>query len=161
MIRQKTAVLLGFSLELGALLAGASEADRKALREFGINIGIGFQLKDDLLDAFADPSKFGKQVGGDIVANKKTYLLIKALERAEGKTKKELSFWLLSKKFRKTEKVRAVKQIFEKLEIPSIVDRKVNHFFRKGFESLDQVGGDAVRVNLLRQYTQTLIERQS
>ena len=161
MIRQKTAVLLGFSLELGALLAGAPEADRKALREFGINIGIGFQLKDDLLDAFADPRKFGKQVGGDIIANKKTYLLIKALERAEGRTKKELSFWLLTRKFRKAEKVRAVKLIFETLDIPLTVNRKVDHFFKRGFESLDHVSGDPTRVNLLRQYARTLIERQS
>src|SRR5690606_19654604 len=69
MIRLKTAVLLGFSLELGAILADASIPERKALREFGINIGLGFQLKDDLLDAYADPKKFGKQIGGDIIAN--------------------------------------------------------------------------------------------
>jgi geranylgeranyl diphosphate synthase type II len=80
MIRLKTAVLLGFSLEFGAILANSSVEDQNALREFGVNIGIGFQLKDDLLDAYADPKKFGKQVGGDIIANKKTYLLIKALE---------------------------------------------------------------------------------
>ena len=82
MIRLKTAVLLGFSLELGAILAGATRQDRNALREFGINIGIGFQLKDDLLDVYANKKKFGKMVGGDIVANKKTFLLIKALALA-------------------------------------------------------------------------------
>jgi geranylgeranyl diphosphate synthase type II len=82
MIRLKTAVLLGFSLELGAILAGAPEHYHVALREFGVNIGIGFQLKDDLLDAYADPKKFGKQVGGDIIANKKTFLLIQALQKA-------------------------------------------------------------------------------
>lgn len=161
MIRLKTAVLLGFSLELGAILGAASAKDQKALREFGTNIGIGFQLKDDLLDAFADPKKFGKQVGGDILANKKTYLLIKALERAEGKMKKELLFWLQAKKYRKTEKVRAVKQIFEALDIPAIVNRKVDHFFGKGFKNLDQVAGIPDRVALLREYTTTLIARQS
>ena len=161
MIRLKTAVLLGFSLELGAILADSPASDQKALREFGTNIGIGFQLKDDLLDAFADPKKFGKQIGGDILANKKTYLLIKALERAEGKTKKELLFWLQAKKYRKTEKVRAVKQIFEALAIPSIVNRKVDHFFGKGFKNLDQVNGISDRVDLLRDYTRTLIARQS
>ena len=161
MIRLKTAVLLGFSLELGVILGGAPASDQRALREFGTNIGIGFQLKDDLLDAFADPKKFGKQVGGDILANKKTYLLIKALERAEGKTKKELLFWLQAKKYRKTEKVRAVKQIFEALAIPSIVNRKVDHFFGKGFKNLDQVNGISDRVDLLRDYTRTLIARQS
>lgn len=161
MIRLKTAVLLGFSLELGAILADARPADQKALRDFGTNIGIGFQLKDDLLDAFADPKKFGKQVGGDIIANKKTYLLIKALEKAESKTKKELSFWLQAKKFRKTEKVRAVKQIFESLDIPAIINRKVDYFFSKGYERLDQVAGIGGRVELLRKYTRDLIERQS
>src|SRR5690606_37371604 len=80
MIRLKTAVLLGFSAELGAILADAPESDRKALRTFGTYIGLGFQLKDDLLDAYADPDQFGKQIGGDIIANKKTWLLIKALE---------------------------------------------------------------------------------
>ena len=104
MIRLKTAVLLGFSLELGAILADAPEEDRKALREFGTNIGIGFQLKDDLLDAYADPEKFGKQVGGDIIANKKTFLLIKAREKAQGKTKKQLDEWLALRKFNKNKK---------------------------------------------------------
>jgi len=161
MIRLKTAVLLGFSLELGAILAGAPAADRNALREFGTNIGIGFQLKDDLLDAYADPRKFGKQVGGDILANKKTYLLIKALEKASGKTKKELLFWLTEKKFRPREKVQAVKQIYDSLDIPSIVDRKVNHFFEKGFQNLDRVSANPSQKEILKSYTQTLMERQS
>lgn len=91
MIHLKTAVLLGFSLELGAILADASKEDQKALRDFGTNIGIGFQLKDDLLDAYADPKKFDKQIGGDIIANKKTFLLIKALEKVQGKSKRELN----------------------------------------------------------------------
>jgi len=99
MIRLKTAVLLGFSLELGALLADASDRDRNALRDFGVNIGIGFQLKDDLLDVYADKHKFGKQVGGDIIANKKTFLLIKALEKARGEQKLEFKKWLKAKKF--------------------------------------------------------------
>src|SRR5690606_10586068 len=94
MIRQKTAALLGFSLELGAILADAPTEDQQALREFGTHIGVGFQLRDDLLDAFADPKKFGKQPGGDILAHKKTYLLIKALEQARGKTRAELLHWL-------------------------------------------------------------------
>ena len=161
MIRQKTAVLLGFSLELGAILADAPEQDRRLLRDFGVNIGIGFQLKDDLLDAFADPKKFGKQVGGDILANKKTYLLIKALENASGKLRKDLLFWLGAKKFRKTDKVSAVKEIYNQLGIPQAVDRKVNHYFAKGFKNLAAVGGDPSRLSLLKSFTQTLIERQS
>lgn len=161
MIRLKTAVLLGFSLELGAILAGAPAEDQEALREFGINIGIGFQLKDDLMDAFADPEKFGKQVGGDIIANKKTYLLIKALEKATGKTKKDLDYWLGAKRFRKTEKVRAVKEIFERLHVPAIVERKINHYFRKGLDNLDRIKGNVQPVSVLRQFTEGLIQRQS
>ena len=161
MIRQKTAVLLGFSLELGAILADAPTKDRTSLRDFGVNIGIGFQLKDDLLDAFADPKKFGKQVGGDILANKKTYLLIKALENASGKLRKDLLFWLRAKKFRKTEKVSAVKEIYNQLGIPQAIDRKVNHYFAKGFKKLAAVGGDPSRLSTLKNFTQALIERQS
>jgi geranylgeranyl diphosphate synthase, type II len=161
MIRLKTAVLLGFSLELGAILANAPEKDRKALRDFGVNVGIGFQLTDDLLDAFADPKKFGKQVGGDIIANKKTFLLIRALESARGKNKRELTAWLTSKRFRKKEKVDAVKQIYDRLNIQNATQKKIDHYFRKGFKSLDKLSVGNNRSNLLRAFTNTLIERQS
>ncbi len=161
MIRLKTAVLLGFSLELGAILAGASATDRKALRDFGTNIGIGFQLKDDLLDAFADPKKFGKQVGGDILANKKTYLLIKAMEQAKGKTKQNLLFWLKAKKFKSREKVEAVKEIYKTLHVQETVERKVNYFFKKGFQNLERVQGMPVEKETLKRFTQALIDRQS
>jgi len=161
MIRLKTAVLLGFSLEFGAILADAPEQDRKALREFGINIGIGFQLTDDLLDAYGDPKKFGKQVGGDIIANKKTYLLIKALEKATGKTKKELNTWLSTSRFNKLEKIAAVKNIYDQLKIPALSDKKINHFFSKGFDHFNKVSADEERKIFLRSFTEKLIERQS
>jgi geranylgeranyl diphosphate synthase type II len=161
MIRLKTAVLLGFSLELGAILGGASVEDRKALREFGINIGIGFQLKDDLLDAYADPKKFGKLVGGDILANKKTILLIHALQKAKGKTKKELNGWLTTKKIRKTEKIQAVKNIYDQLRIPVTVEKKINQFFDRGLRNLEAVGGQEASRQILKKYAEALIERQS
>ena len=160
MIRLKTAVLLGFSLELGAMLAGASDADARSLRNFGINIGIGFQLKDDLLDAYADPKKFGKQVGGDIIANKKTYLLIKAQEKAQGKTKKELKTWLDATRFNKKEKVEAVKRIYNTLNIPQAAERKANAFFNKGFNDLNHLPPTDAR-ELLRSFTAYLMDRQS
>jgi geranylgeranyl diphosphate synthase, type II len=160
MIRQKTAVLLGFSLEMGAILADASLEDRKALREFGTNIGIGFQLKDDLLDAYADPKKFGKQVGGDIIANKKTFLLIKALEKATGRQKKELKFWLSEKKFKKQDKVNAVKEIYDFLKIPSLTERKINQYFTKGFNQLEKLSSPN-GTEVLRGFTENLIGRQS
>ncbi|WP_144602873.1 polyprenyl synthetase family protein [Algoriphagus algorifonticola] len=137
MIRLKTAVLLGFALELGAILAEASEEDCQKIYDFGVNIGIGFQLKDDLLDVFADQAKFGKQVGGDIISNKKTYLLIKALELAEGDDKELLDFWLTQREFDKEEKVQAVKELYEKLGIRKMTEDKMNHYFSDGFRQLD------------------------
>lgn len=160
MIRQKTAALLGFSLELGALLANASEENRLHLKEFGTNIGIGFQLKDDLLDAYGDPKKFGKQVGGDILANKKTYLLIKALETAKGKMKTELHYWLAAKRFKKVEKVNAVKGIYDTLNIPARTEQKINHFFKKGFSNLEQVKARQADKAVLKNFAEALISRQ-
>lgn len=160
MIKLKTAVLLGYALELGAVLANADEEQQKALREFGINIGIGFQLKDDLLDAYADPKKFGKQVGGDIIANKKTYLLIQALEKAKGKQKQELTQWLEARRFNKKEKVAAVKSIFDSIQIPQLTEKKINQYFSKGFASLEKVKGHAAAKEQLRKFAEDLIGRQ-
>ncbi len=161
MIRLKTAVLLGFSLELGAILGDASDADCIALRQFGTDIGIGFQLKDDLLDAYADPKKFGKQVGGDIIANKKTFLLIKALERANAKQSGELARWLSEKKFKKREKVVAVKSLYDSMGIPLLTEKKVNHYFKKGFHTLGSLSCSTDRQKALIQFTEALIARQS
>jgi geranylgeranyl diphosphate synthase type II len=161
MIRQKTAVLLGFSLELGAILANASLEDRKALREFGVNIGIGFQLKDDLLDAYADPKKFGKQVGGDIIANKKTYLLIKALEKAKDATKQSLQAQLALTKFNKAKKVKAIKEIYNSLGLPALAEKKINHYFTKGFTALDKLNIAADKKQPLILFAKDLISRQS
>lgn len=161
MIRLKTAVLLGFSLELGGILADAPDEDRKLLYDFGVNIGIGFQLKDDLLDAFADPKKFGKQVGGDIIANKKTFLLIKALEAAPQKTKRELKRWITAPKFNKKQKVDAVKKIYQQLDIPSITERKINSYFTKGFRSLEKTSGTPGAKTILKDFAEALIARQS
>ena len=157
MIRLKTAVLLGFSLELGALLADATQQDRKALRDFGVNIGIGFQLKDDLLDVYADQKQFGKQVGGDIIANKKTFLLIKALEKAKGKDKKELEQWLSMKKFNTKKKVTAITALYDKLNIRAITENKINEYFEKGFASIAPLGDKS---KVLVQFAKELAERQ-
>ena len=139
MIRLKTAVLLGFSLEFGALLANAPAQDRKSLRDFGVNIGIAFQLKDDLLDVYADKKKFGKQVGGDILSNKKTFLLLKAIEKARGKEKAELIKWLAAKKFDKRKKIKAITAIYDSIGIQAITENKIEEYFQKGFSSLEQL----------------------
>jgi geranylgeranyl diphosphate synthase, type II len=159
MIRLKTAVLLGFSLEMGALLADASEEDRNHLREFGTYIGIGFQLKDDLLDVYADKKKFGKQVGGDIIANKKTFLLIKAKEKARGKDKDELEQWLKSEKFNKQKKVKAVTALYDKLGVPQLTEKKIQFYFERGFEKLGEIQHSKAKTQLI-EFTQELINRQ-
>jgi geranylgeranyl diphosphate synthase type II len=159
MIRLKTAVLLGFSLELGALLAGAEDTDRQALRDFGVNIGIGFQLRDDLLDVYADKKEFGKQVGGDIIANKKTFLLIKALEKARGNDAQVLKHWLAAKKFDKRKKVKAVTQLYNKLGIRELAEHKADEFFSKGFSLLKTLKNNE-RTDGLIEFTQRLEARQ-
>ena len=158
MIRLKTAVLLGFSLELGAILADAPKADQIALREFGVNIGIGFQLKDDLLDVYADQKKFGKQAGGDIISNKKTFLLIKALEKAKGKQQKELKEWLNAKKFNPKKKVAAITGIYDALDIAELTEIKVNQYFEKGFDRLKEIRPNN---SFLVDFTQELMARQA
>ncbi|MDV3308216.1 MAG: polyprenyl synthetase family protein [Cyclobacteriaceae bacterium] len=160
MIQDKTAALLGFSLELGAILAGADEIARKRLREFGLHIGTGFQLRDDLLDAYGDPGRFGKQMGGDILANKKTFLLIKALERAGPAEKKALTYWLTATRFNKKKKVEAVVAIYDKLKIPQLTRRKADRYFAKAFNLLEDLPESAARENL-RAFAHLLMDRQN
>ncbi|UII33812.1 polyprenyl synthetase family protein [Fulvivirga ulvae] len=160
MIRQKTAVLLGFSLELGGLLAGVAKESCKALREFGINIGIGFQLMDDLLDVYADKDKFGKQVGGDILSNKKTFLLIKALDNAKGKQRKELEDWLNKKQFEPEHKVRAVTQIYNELGIKELTEHTMSKYFEQGFHSLKQINAPLHRKAMLKKFAERLAARE-
>ncbi len=160
MIRLKTGVLLGFSLELGALLADAPAHDQQALRDFGINIGIGFQLKDDWLDVYADKRKFGKQIGGDIISNKKTYLLIKALHSAKGKMRVDLNRWLSANTFVKAEKVKAVTFIYDSLHLSPATEKKITYFFDKGFSCLDTLSSP-LHTEQLRNYIANLMQRES
>lgn len=160
MIRLKTAVLLGMSLEMGALLAEADEKDTASLKEFGVKIGIGFQLKDDLLDVYADKAKFGKQVGGDIISNKKTFLLIKALETAKGKQLAELTKWLEATDFEATEKVRAVTAIYNELGIKELTETKMNEYFDAGFTALKKVKSSIYEKAYLKKFAEGLIDRQ-
>ena len=159
MIRLKTAVLLGFSLQFGALLAGAPEEEQQLLYDFGTGIGIGFQLKDDLLDVYADKDKFGKQVGGDIISNKKTFLLIKALERAKGKDQKELDRWLKASKFNKKEKVKAVTAIYDRLGIEALTRKKITGCFDRSYSLLDKLSAPRDTTEL-RRYAGVLMDRQ-
>ncbi|HAS45798.1 MAG TPA: isoprenyl synthetase [Microscillaceae bacterium] len=159
MIRLKTAVLLGYSLELGGIVANASEASTDLLNGFGVNVGVGFQLMDDLLDVYADAAKFGKQVGGDIISNKKTFLLINALKRAEGKTKASLEHWLSLKEFDKAEKVQAVTEIYNELEIKRLTETKMNEYFDTGLDQLAAIEAHEETKSLLRGFTVQLMNR--
>ncbi len=161
MIRLKTSVLLGYALELGGLIAGADDETTQLLYEGGMNIGVGFQLKDDLLDVYGDPAKFGKQVGGDIIANKKTFLLIEALQQAKGADKDELIRWLTQPEFDKTEKVRAVTSIYDQLSIRQLTESRINDYFARGFANFAKIRADSTRKNLLIQFARQLVERES
>jgi geranylgeranyl diphosphate synthase type II len=161
MIELKTAVLLGFSLQMGALLADATPQEAQKLYDFGVNIGIGFQLKDDLLDVYGDKEKFGKQVGGDIVANKKTYLLIKALALAKGDTQKELNRLLSLTTFDKDEKVKAVTDIYNQLGIQALTENLMNEYFEKAFAIFKTLDRSEEQKSLLYEFAKALIERES
>lgn len=161
MIRLKTAVLLGFSLQLGAVLAGASREDATYLYDFGVNIGIAFQLKDDLLDVYADKEKFGKQVGGDILANKKTYLLVKANELATGPANESLQKWLKAEAYNPEEKVKAVTTLFDQLQIKEKTMELINKYFEKGFNQLSSLQvKNPEGLQLLQNLTHNLANRE-
>ncbi|AFK02615.1 Polyprenyl synthetase [Emticicia oligotrophica DSM 17448] len=162
MIRLKTSVLLGFSLELGGLIAEAGEEATQLLYDFGTNIGIGFQLKDDILDVYGDPEKFGKQVGGDIIENKKTWLLLKALELSKGKAEEaELQKWIDAKEFDKEVKVKAVTEIYNSLGIRALAEAQMNKYFNTGLADLEKLNAPIERKTPLIQLTKQLIERES
>ena len=160
MIRLKTAVLLGGALKLGAIISDASAEDAELIYQFGENIGIAFQLHDDILDVYADPEKFGKQVGGDIIANKKTFLLLKAFELAEGKKLADLKYWTELQEFDSTEKVEAVKSIFDALNIQNIAKESMDYYKNKALEVFTKINvSDEAKSNLL-ELTNQLMDRE-
>lgn len=140
MIRLKTAVLLGCALKSGALVGGAGEEDAQNLYDFGIHIGLAFQLKDDLLDVYGDEATFGKKIGGDILCNKKTYLLIHALELAEGNDAIELQKWLnTNDETTNNLKISAVTELYNKLGVKAICEDKMQDFYTKAIANLENV----------------------
>ncbi|VAW24434.1 Geranylgeranyl diphosphate synthase [hydrothermal vent metagenome] len=159
MIRLKTAALLGCSLKAGALLANASDKISDELYRFGIALGIAFQLQDDLLDTFGDEEAFGKKIGGDIVSNKKTYLLIKAFELAGQAQKKELLYWVGRKKFDRGEKVTAVKKVFAGLKVEEKTLGMVEAYFQSAISCLKSLGIDEGKKKQLLLLSQTLLKR--
>lgn len=159
MIRLKTSVLLAASLKVGALIGGASQANANLLYDFGINLGLAFQLKDDWLDVYSDPKVFGKKTGGDIVENKKTYLLIKALEKAENGNKKRLLQWLEQKEFDEGTKINEVKEIYKALGVDELTQEKAVELSNKAFDCLQRVDVAADKKGELIQLGKYLLGR--
>ncbi|MDR0421767.1 MAG: polyprenyl synthetase family protein [Proteiniphilum sp.] len=139
MIRLKTAVLIGCALKIGAIIAGASAGDADLLYEFGINIGLAFQLKDDLLDVYGDPETFGKKIGGDILCNKKTFLLIKSLKNVDDEQRKELYKWLTATEYDPVAKIRFVKNIYAGLNLKFVVENLIEKYYLASLNCLSSI----------------------
>ena len=159
MIRLKTSVLLASSLKIGALLGGASSEDANALYNFGINMGMAFQLKDDFLDVYGDTSTFGKNIGGDILCNKKTYLLIKALEKADAEQNNVLKHWLEAKEFDPANKIAAITAVYNQIGIKEYSEAKMAEYNAKALESLQAVRVEEGRKTELKNLLQELMYR--
>lgn len=159
MIRLKTAVLLGCALKTGALIGGAGENDANHLYDFGINMGIAFQLKDDLLDVYGDQASFGKKIGGDIMCNKKTYLLIHAKKLAEGKLAGELNEWMNIENAKPDEKINAVTTIYNQLGVKKICEDAMTNYYKKSIASLDKLGVVEAKKQELRKLAENLLQR--
>jgi geranylgeranyl diphosphate synthase type II len=158
MITLKTSVLVAASLQLGAIIGGSGEGNQKHLYEFGKNLGIAFQVQDDYLDAFGDPDKFGKQVGGDILANKKTFLLIQAMEVAVDSDKKELEQLLNNEAADKVEKVLA---IFKKCKVDDWAKQLKENYFQTALKHLEDMAVLSARKKPLRELAEYLMVRES
>lgn len=160
MIRLKTSVLLACAMKMGAIQAGASPADQDALYRYGESLGLAFQLQDDYLDVYGDPSVFGKNIGGDITSNKKTFMLINALLRAEGQDKAELEAWIARKDFDRQEKVEAVTRLYTKLGIDRLARERIEYYTREALSCLDTVDTPDERKAELREYTMMMMRRE-
>jgi geranylgeranyl diphosphate synthase type II len=160
MIRLKTSVLLACALKIGALLADAPKEDADNLYKFGEQIGLAFQLQDDLLDVYGDPKVFGKAVGGDITSNKKTYMLINAVNRANDAQRAELMRWIEAKEFDRKEKIEAVTRLYDEIGIRRLCEDKINYYFEQGRQYLDRVNVQEERKQYLRDFTAEMMRRK-
>ena len=161
MIRLKTSVLLACSLKLGAIQAGAPAADADNLYKFGELMGLAFQLQDDYLDVYGDPAVFGKAIGGDILCNKKTYMLINAFNRADDSQRKELMKWVTAEKFDPKEKIAAVTGIYNNVGIKQLAESKIEYYFDQSRKYLAAVNVPEERKAVLTEYTDKMMKRKS
>lgn len=160
MIRKKTSLLLGYALKIGAMLGAADQEDIDYLYTFGEKMGLAFQLQDDLLDVYGDPTKFQKKLGGDIVENKKTFMLINAYLRADYAQKAELDRWVNAKDFNAEEKIAAVTHIYNILGIDKLAQQKIEDLFAESLKSLDQVKVAEEKKTELRLFANKLMGRK-
>lgn len=159
MIRLKTAVLLGSVLKIGAIVAGANDKNQKAIYDFGINLGLAFQLQDDILDCYSDVNVFGKMTGGDISDNKKTYLYLKALELASEEDRNHLLNLFKMPKGRNEEKIQAVLNIYDKYNVKNIVEKLMTEYYEKSLQDLNSVEASEENKEILRDYAAYLYTR--
>lgn len=160
MIRQKTSLLLGYALKIGSTLAGASKEDAELLYSFGEKMGLAFQIQDDILDVYGDTKVFQKKLGADIVDNKKTYLLINALNLANPTQKAELESWINKAEFDSEEKVKAVTALYNAIGIPKLAQKKVEELFEQSLLSLDKVSVPEPQKTELRTFANKLLGRK-
>ncbi len=159
MIRLKTSVLLACALKIGAILADAPQKDADLLYRFGEQIGLAFQLQDDLLDVYGDPKVFGKAIGGDITSNKKTYMLINAFNRANDMQRAELQRWVDARDFNRQEKVAAVTRLYDEIGIRALCEEKINEYFEQARQTLAAINVADDRKEQLRLYMEELLHR--
>ena len=160
MIRLKTAVLLACALKMGALLGGAPAADAERLYAFGIHIGLAFQLQDDLLDVYGDPRTFGKHIGGDILCNKKTFLLINALRLADPAQRADLMGWIARKDFDPQEKIQAVTHIYNVLDLKALTEARIEALYEQANANLRALSVTAEQTAILKAVCDKLMHRQ-
>lgn len=160
MIRLKTSVLLAASLKIGAILGGASKEDADALYDFGVNLGLAFQLKDDLLDVYGDPLRFGKNIGGDILCNKKTYLVIKAFEHANTDQEALLNDWFTRETFDPQEKIAAVTRLYNEIGVKALCENRIVEYSKRASESLNRVNVPAENKQELETMMNELMHRE-
>lgn len=161
MIRLKTAVLLACALKVGAMIGGASAADADALYDYGIHIGLAFQLQDDLLDVYGDPKTFGKNIGGDILCNKKTFLLINALSAASEEQRQVMEDWMARKTYDAQEKIAAFTNLYNELSIRDLTERRIEDYYRMANEDLARLSIAPEILSVLKGTCDRLMKRKS
>lgn len=159
MIRLKTSVLLACALKMGAILADASPEDADNLYKFGEQIGLAFQLQDDYLDVYGDPKVFGKEIGGDITCNKKTFMLINAFNHANDSQRQELLQWVTASQFDRNEKVAAVTRLYNEIGVDKLAQEKIAYYFEKSKKYLYAVNVPGERKQQLSNYAQKMMKR--